>query len=848
MGNLHKLIIEDDEGKTTVVPLSRGEITVGRMEGNTIRLMERNVSRRHARLVRDAGSIFIEDLNSFNGVKINGERITKRLELREGDLVEIGDYHLALQAQAIEDDATSRVDTTLEAAAPVVAKTNGSHGASPSSWSSAAGTVPDLSLSPEAMREARRQYEAATNDAPTANLRASALGPPDPLVSPPSPKAPGSASLPPFPGPLPSPMFVEPGLAAQRAKDEAASRTEQIRVGAQRTADVTRLVCVSTEYAGRDFPLTRAETVIGRLEDNDIVIEHRSVSKQHAKILFDGRVHKIVDLESANGILVNGEEYAITDLRRGDLVELGHVKFRFVLAGEDFVPTAEEIDAMRAVGVEPQLGAPRPAFGDAPTGPHAPPSAFAYGSAAAQPTSGSTGAPTSGSAAALAALASGFGAPNASKAASSSLRDPAPFNPEPPTVPLQTHLAQQLSPSAAALRELASRDLAASARTEQMLAHDTVEMPVNMDLSNAATVTDTPISALEGELPKPRIEPMRVESPREAPSDVPTQRPGERNGYGSGGTRPVVEPAFDGVRRGGSLGAVATARVATSDDDDLRPARAEARAPRGLMAGVAVLALVAGLVFVVLKLTGGAGSPGLDQELAALVQRGELEKAESFYLANVEGFADKKKAAALFAEAKNKAAVQREVARPTPEPARPTPTQVAEASPTEARPNEGAPTPSASPEASAAPRPSEAVAEPIPEGEEPDSALVGRAVVSPGTSPAASPTRRDRTAERAPKRTPAADPKKSLDDAKRSYTDGFQAFMYGDPSRAKMHALSCLKSAEYPPCHSLLGRIYAQEDKVRESVKHYKQYLELAPNAPDASKVREIVANAEKSQ
>ncbi len=37
-----KLIIEDDEGKTTVVPLIRDEITIGRKEGNTIRLTERN--------------------------------------------------------------------------------------------------------------------------------------------------------------------------------------------------------------------------------------------------------------------------------------------------------------------------------------------------------------------------------------------------------------------------------------------------------------------------------------------------------------------------------------------------------------------------------------------------------------------------------------------------------------------------------------------------------------------------------------------------------------------------------------------------------------------------------------
>jgi len=33
-----KLIIEDDEGRKTVVPLVRDEITIGRQEGNTIRL------------------------------------------------------------------------------------------------------------------------------------------------------------------------------------------------------------------------------------------------------------------------------------------------------------------------------------------------------------------------------------------------------------------------------------------------------------------------------------------------------------------------------------------------------------------------------------------------------------------------------------------------------------------------------------------------------------------------------------------------------------------------------------------------------------------------------------------
>ena len=45
-----KLVIEDDETKRTSVPLTRDDYTIGRKEGNTIRLTERNVSREHAKI------------------------------------------------------------------------------------------------------------------------------------------------------------------------------------------------------------------------------------------------------------------------------------------------------------------------------------------------------------------------------------------------------------------------------------------------------------------------------------------------------------------------------------------------------------------------------------------------------------------------------------------------------------------------------------------------------------------------------------------------------------------------------------------------------------------------------
>src|SRR5213082_4070983 len=94
-----KLIIEDDEGRKTVVPLLREEITIGRQDGNTIRLTERNVSRRHARLMKQNGNLVIEDLGSYNGVRVNGEKISGPTKIKEGDLVEIGDYDLGIQGK-----------------------------------------------------------------------------------------------------------------------------------------------------------------------------------------------------------------------------------------------------------------------------------------------------------------------------------------------------------------------------------------------------------------------------------------------------------------------------------------------------------------------------------------------------------------------------------------------------------------------------------------------------------------------------------------------------------------------------------------------------------------------------
>ncbi len=96
-----RLVIEDEAGTRSIVPFAGEPIVVGRApEGVTFRLTDRNVSRRHARFVLQNGSAFVEDLGSLLGTRVNGERIAGKRRLREGDLVQIGDYDLAVLAEA----------------------------------------------------------------------------------------------------------------------------------------------------------------------------------------------------------------------------------------------------------------------------------------------------------------------------------------------------------------------------------------------------------------------------------------------------------------------------------------------------------------------------------------------------------------------------------------------------------------------------------------------------------------------------------------------------------------------------------------------------------------------------
>jgi pSer/pThr/pTyr-binding forkhead associated (FHA) protein len=92
----------------------REEYSIGRGEENTVRLTERNISRKHAFLRRNGSGWVISDSASYNGSYVNGVRIVGDYTIAQGDIVQVGDYRLVFN----DEDAIGKGDTATATTAP----------------------------------------------------------------------------------------------------------------------------------------------------------------------------------------------------------------------------------------------------------------------------------------------------------------------------------------------------------------------------------------------------------------------------------------------------------------------------------------------------------------------------------------------------------------------------------------------------------------------------------------------------------------------------------------------------------------------------------------------------------
>ena len=114
----------------------------------------------------------------------------------------------------------------------------------------------------------------------------------------------------------------------------------------------------------REYPLNKERMTIGRKAHNDIVIDNLAVSGEHAAIVTILHDSFLEDLDSTNGLEVNGVPTKKHFLQNNDLIEIGKYKLKYLndQAGQVSAADFEKTMVLRAPA---RQAAPAAATGDA---------------------------------------------------------------------------------------------------------------------------------------------------------------------------------------------------------------------------------------------------------------------------------------------------------------------------------------------------------------------------------------------------------------------------------------------------------------------------------------------------
>jgi hypothetical protein len=263
---MSKLVLSLEDGSTIDIPLDHERITIGRRADNDVCLPNLAVSGEHAAVVTILDDSFLEDLGSTNGTLVNGNPIVKHF-LRDRDEIDVGRHRFVYYADEDEEAKSTYSARGMQAAAgdlgekvslakPIVRSRRG--GGSDRSQVSSTSKGATSSAKPRASRSAKAAEPRVAVDAA-------------PATPPPAPPKP----------------------------------SVKVLAGPQ---------------AGRDIPLTKDETIIGR------------AGVQVAVISQTGQRFRLRSIEGDSAPLVNGKAATDVgvDLVPGDVIEIAGSKLEFV--------------------------------------------------------------------------------------------------------------------------------------------------------------------------------------------------------------------------------------------------------------------------------------------------------------------------------------------------------------------------------------------------------------------------------------------------------------------------------------------------------------------------------------
>src|SRR5476651_2763857 len=93
-----RLVAQSPEFAGKTFDLSGPEVTVGRVADNKIQIEHASVSGHHALLKLESLDYVLKDLDSTNGTRVNGERITQQ-KLRRNDVLRLGNIELLYDSE-----------------------------------------------------------------------------------------------------------------------------------------------------------------------------------------------------------------------------------------------------------------------------------------------------------------------------------------------------------------------------------------------------------------------------------------------------------------------------------------------------------------------------------------------------------------------------------------------------------------------------------------------------------------------------------------------------------------------------------------------------------------------------
>jgi hypothetical protein len=123
---------------------------------------------------------------------------------------------------------------------------------------------------------------------------------------------------------------VEPGatmIYKPKTPPQATEAASPVELGVEREIAVL-------SWDGRTMRVDKRRVVLGRSRECDIQVEDPNVSRRHAELRQEGSSYWIVDLESTNGIEVNGRRVKRAKLEDGDTFTVGSTEIAFTTERE----------------------------------------------------------------------------------------------------------------------------------------------------------------------------------------------------------------------------------------------------------------------------------------------------------------------------------------------------------------------------------------------------------------------------------------------------------------------------------------------------------------------------------